>query len=58
MPLELWAKAHKLGLAVREIPVERIYCDHDRTFGAELDDPDARYAYYLEVWNRAMAEEA
>ena len=58
MPLELWAKAHQLGLEVREIPVERIYCDHDRTFGAELDDPDARYAYYVEVWNRAMAEEA
>ena len=30
MPLELWAKAYRLGLAVREIPVERIYCDHDR----------------------------
>ena len=58
MPLELWAKAHKLGLAVREIPVERIYCDHDRTFGAELDDPEARLAYYLDVWNRAIAEEA
>ena len=58
MPLELWAKGHKLGLEVREIPVERIYFDHDRTFGAELDDPDARHAYYVDVWNRAMAEEA
>jgi len=58
MPLELWAKAYRLGLEVREIPVERIYCDHDRTFGVELDDPDARYAYYVDVWNRAMAEEA
>jgi glycosyltransferase involved in cell wall biosynthesis len=56
MPLELWAKAHKLGLSVREIPVERIYCDHDRSFGAALDDPDARVAYYLEVWSRAMEE--
>jgi dolichol-phosphate mannosyltransferase len=53
MPLELWAHAHKLGLRVREIPVERIYCDHDRSFGEDLDDPDTRLAYYLEVWDRA-----
>lgn len=58
MPLELWAKAYRLGLSVREIPVERIYCDHDRSFGAGLDDPEARYAYYLEVWGRAMDQEA
>ena len=58
MPLELWAKAYKLGLTVREIPVERIYYDHDRSFGADLDDAEARYAYYLDVWNRAIAEES
>lgn len=58
MPLELWAKAYRLGLSVREIPVERIYCDHDRSFGAGLDDPEARHSYYLDVWNRAMEEEA
>jgi len=56
MPLELWAKAWKCGHAVREIPVERIYCDHDRSFGAALDDPEARFAYYMEVWNCALAE--
>ena len=56
MPLELWAKAWRAGSAVREMPVERIYCDHDRSFGAELDDPEARYAYYLDVWNRALEE--
>jgi dolichol-phosphate mannosyltransferase len=56
MPLELWAKAHRMGFSVREIPVERIYCDHDRSFGEGLDDPDARLAYYLDVWNRAMEE--
>jgi dolichol-phosphate mannosyltransferase len=58
MPLELWAKAWRAQLDVREIPVERIYCDHDRSFGANLDDPDARYAYYLDVWNRALSEES
>ena len=56
MPLELWAKAWLGGLSVREISVERIYCDHNRSFGAELDDPDARYRYYLDVWNRALGE--
>ena len=54
MPLELWAKAWRCGLTVREIPVERIYCDHDRTFGSELDDPERRFAYYMDVWNRAL----
>jgi glycosyltransferase involved in cell wall biosynthesis len=56
MPLELWARAWRAGMEVREIPVERIYCDHDRSFGAVLDDPDARYAYYMDVWSRALAE--
>ena len=58
MPLELWAKSWKLGLDVREISVERIYCDHDRTFGVELDDPESRFAYYLDVWNRTLKETA
>ncbi len=54
MPLELWAKAYHAGLSVREIPVERIYYDHDRSFGADLDDPEARYAYYERVWREAL----
>ena len=57
MPLELWAKAWKCGLRVAELSVERIYCDHDRSFGSTLDDPEIRYAYYQDVWNRALAEE-
>jgi len=56
MPLELWAKAWRCGTGVREIPVERIYCDHDRSFGGALDDPDIRFTYYMQVWNRALAE--
>lgn len=54
MPLEMWAKAYKAGLSVAEIPVERIYCDRDRSFGADLDDPERRMRYYLDVWDRAM----
>ncbi len=58
MPLELWAKAWKCGLEVREIPVERIYCDHERSFGAALDDPETRFAYYVDVWERALKGES
>jgi hypothetical protein len=56
MPLEFWARAYRAGLTVCEMPVERIYFDHDRSFGEHLDDPDARLAYYVSVWNRALAE--
>jgi dolichol-phosphate mannosyltransferase len=56
MPLELWAKAWACGFSVREISVERIYCDNDRSFGGELDDPESRYSYYMDVWNRALEE--
>ncbi|MDZ4178960.1 MAG: glycosyltransferase family 2 protein [Coriobacteriia bacterium] len=57
LPLELWAKAYRKGLVVRELPVERIYFDHDRTFGHELDDPEKRYAYYMKVWSGTLAGE-
>jgi dolichol-phosphate mannosyltransferase len=58
MPLEVWARAWKAGLRVTEIPVERIYCSHDRSFGEALDDPETRFAYYLDVWTRALEGEA
>lgn len=58
MPLELWAKAWRCGLKVREIPVERIYCDHDRSFGASLDDPETRFSYYVDVWDRALGDKS
>lgn len=57
MPLELWAQAWKAGISVTEIPVERIYCDRNRTFGGELDDPESRFAYYMDVWNRAREDD-
>jgi dolichol-phosphate mannosyltransferase len=56
MPLEFWARAWREGLTVREMPVERIYFDHDRSFGEHLDDPALRLAYYLSVWDRALGE--
>jgi glycosyltransferase involved in cell wall biosynthesis len=56
MPLEFWARAWRAGLTVCELPVERIYFDHDRSFGEHLDDPDLRFDYYLSVWTRALDE--
>jgi glycosyltransferase involved in cell wall biosynthesis len=58
MPLELWAQAWGAGLTVCEMPVERIYNDHDRSFGQDLDDPEARFAYYMRVWESALAKGA
>jgi glycosyltransferase involved in cell wall biosynthesis len=56
MPLEFWARAWRAGLTVCEMPVERIYNDHDRSFGQDLDDAERRFAYYMSVWDRALAE--
>ena len=58
MPMEMWAKAHRAGLVVREIAVERIYIDNDRSFGKDLDDPERRLAYYDRVWEAALSKEA
>lgn len=54
LPMELWAKAHRAGFRVVERPVPRIYFDNDRSFGADLDDPERRYAYYVRVWDAAL----
>jgi glycosyltransferase involved in cell wall biosynthesis len=56
MPLEFWVRAWRAGLTVCEMPVERIYSDGDRSFGQDLDDPERRMAYYMDVWRRALAE--
>lgn len=54
MPMELWAKAYVAGSSVKELPVERIYFDGDRSFGEDLDDAERRLAYYVRVWERAL----
>jgi glycosyltransferase involved in cell wall biosynthesis len=58
MPLEFWARAWRAGLSVCEMPVERIYNQSDRSFGQDLDDPERRFAYYMAVWERTLAEGA
>jgi glycosyltransferase involved in cell wall biosynthesis len=56
MPMEVWAQAYLLGLRIEELPVDRIYFDHDRSFGEDLDDPERRHDYYLSVWRRCLAQ--
>lgn len=55
MPLELWVEAACLGLQVREIAVPRVYLDPTRSFGDQLDDANARLAYYQRVIDRTVA---
>jgi dolichol-phosphate mannosyltransferase len=54
-PMQLWARAAAHGLRVREIPVDLIYNDPNRTFGAALDDPEARLKHYRQVLHREIA---
>ncbi len=53
-PLQLWPRAAKAGLRVREIPVRLIYNDPNRHFGGDLDDASKRLQHYLTVLNREM----
>lgn len=55
-PMQLWARAAAHGLRVREVPVDLIYNDPNRTFGEALDNPDARLKHYREVLHREIAK--
>ncbi|MFW6146000.1 MAG: glycosyltransferase family 2 protein [Planctomycetota bacterium] len=57
MPMQLWVRAARAGLRIREIPVRLIYNDPDRTFGGPLDDPGYRKRHYLRVFYNALADD-
>ena len=54
MPLQLWLQAWKLGLRIKEIPVELIYNNTSRSFNGELDKPAIRLSYYKEIIEKEM----
>ncbi len=54
-PLQFWVQAAAHGLRIAEVPVQRIYLDPNRSFGAALDDPAHRLACYTEVFEREMS---
>ena len=56
MPLQLWMQAWKLGLSIKEIPVELIYNNADKRFNGNLDNPTIRLNYYKEIISREMSE--
>jgi dolichol-phosphate mannosyltransferase len=56
MPLQLWMQAWKLGLNIKEIPVELIYNNAEKRFSGELDNPTIRINYYKEIIKREMSE--
>ncbi len=53
-PMQFWAQAAAAGLRVKEIPVELIYNDPRRSFGATLDNPEVRLAHYRAVLRREI----
>ncbi|HEX4132164.1 MAG TPA: glycosyltransferase family 2 protein [Pirellulales bacterium] len=55
MPLEVWVRAARGGLRVRELAVPLIYLDEKRSFGGSLDDAATRLKYYYDVLDRVMA---
>ena len=57
-PMQLWAQAAAAGLRIRELPVDLIYNDPNRTFGAALNDPEVRLAHYRDVLEREIAASA
>ncbi|HEV8605977.1 MAG TPA: glycosyltransferase family 2 protein [Tepidisphaeraceae bacterium] len=53
-PMQLWPRAAKAGLRLKEIPVRLIYNDPNRYFGGKLDDAAFRLQHYLSVLRTEM----
>lgn len=54
LPLQLWIRAIRAGLKIREIPVPLIYHDLRRKFCGILEDPRKRMNYYIEIIEREL----
>ena len=53
-PMQLWPRAAKCKLRIKEIPVRRIYNDLTRVFGGLLDDAEHRLRHYIEVFKTEL----
>lgn len=53
-PLQLWPRVSEQGVRMKEIAVRRIYNDPNRSFGANLDDAERRFAHYMSVLNAEL----
>jgi dolichol-phosphate mannosyltransferase len=56
-PLQLWIRAARAGLKIREIPVPLIYHDPNRNFAGVLEDPQHRFNYYMEIIEKELARD-
>lgn len=54
LPLELWIQAARNRLDIEEIPVPLIYHDPNRKFAGQLEDPQIRLNYYLDIISRNL----
>jgi dolichol-phosphate mannosyltransferase len=54
LPLQLWIRATRAGLKIREIPVPLIYHDPKRNFAGALEDPQYRFNYYIEIIEKEL----
>jgi len=57
-PLQFWVQAVHNGLSICEYPIPLVYHDATRSFGGTLDDPEARYQHYLDVFHAELAKVA
>jgi glycosyltransferase involved in cell wall biosynthesis len=53
-PLQLWIRANRAKLRIREIPVTLIYHDPQRNFGGKFEKPEVRFDYYMQIIRREI----
>ncbi len=49
LPLQFWIQAARARLRIQEIAVPLVYHDPNRQFHGNLEDPDARLDYYMNI---------
>jgi len=57
-PLQLWIRANRARLRIREIPVPLIYHDPKRNFGGKFEKPEVRFDYYMQIIRRELGHNA
>jgi len=53
-PLQLWIRAARASLKIREIPVPLIYYDPRRNFAGCLKNPKKRFNYYMKIIQKEL----
>jgi glycosyltransferase involved in cell wall biosynthesis len=56
VPLQAWVMAAAADLRIKEVPINLIYNDPNRSFGGPLDDPGHRIRHYKQVFRAELAK--